>query len=184
MIKQTFQTIALIALFTGSVIAVSAAEVAKDGPKLNAHLEPLRPFLKTWKGTFVKSTPDKPIVDVLRCERGLNGQAIRFLHSINDGAYGGETMIIWDEKKQSLVYYYFTTAGFMTTGRMEVSEGKMATHEEVKGSSEGITEVRGHSEMTPDGKFHVKTEYRKNGEWVPGHEVYYQEDSKAEPVFK
>jgi hypothetical protein len=51
---------------------------------------------KTWKGALKSSEPDKlatanlpearPVVDVMRWERALNGKAIRVLHSINDGA--------------------------------------------------------------------------------------------------
>jgi hypothetical protein len=32
-------------------------------------------------------------------------------------------------------------------------------HEDVKGSANGVTEVRATSELLPDGKFHVKAEY-------------------------
>jgi len=60
----------------GSLAAIAAKELP-----LNAHLEHLRPLLKTWKGTFNESKPDKPTVDVQRWERALNGQAIRILHS-------------------------------------------------------------------------------------------------------
>jgi len=41
----------------------------------------------------------------------------------------------------------------MTTGRIEWKDGKMITHEEVRGSAQGITEVRGTTEMRADGKF-------------------------------
>jgi len=100
---------------SGSLAAVAAGDLPLD-----AHLEPLRPLLeKTWKGTFKESKPDKPTVDVQRWERALNGQAIRILHSINDGAYGGETLLIWDEPRKIISFYYFTTDGFMTTGTLE-----------------------------------------------------------------
>jgi len=63
---------------------------AAEEAKLESHLEPLRPLLdKTWKGPFKRSTPDKPVVDVMRWERALNGKAVRVLHSVNDGNYGG-----------------------------------------------------------------------------------------------
>ena len=39
-------------------------------------------------------------------------------------------------------------------------------------------------EILPDGKFHVKAEYLKNGEWTPGHEVTYQEAPGSKVVFK
>jgi len=40
------------------------------------------------------------------------------------------------------------------------------------------------SEILPDGKFHVKAEHLKNGEWTPGHEVTYEEDPASQVVFK
>ena len=159
--------------------------VAADKPQLDSHLEPLRPLLdKTWKGAFKDSTPDKPTVDVMRWERALNGNAVRVLHSINNGSYGGETIIRWDETQQAVTYHYFTTAGFMTIGTMIFKDGKVISRELVTGSANGVTEVRGTSEKQPDGTFHVKTEHLKNGEWLPGHEVTYQEDPTAAVVFK
>src|SRR6185503_425557 len=95
-----------------STLPVIGAETAS----LDSHLEPLKPFLKTWKGTFKNSKPDKPTIDVAVWERALNGRGVRLLHSVNDGVYGGETMLIWDKKKESIVFYYFTTEGYMTTG--------------------------------------------------------------------
>lgn len=172
-----------LALLLGS--AVAHAQSSTENPSLNPRLEPLRPLLgKTWKGAFKNSKPDQPTVDILRCERALNGQAARFLHSINQGAYGGETLFIVDPKTQKVVYYYFTTAGFMTTGSVEFDGSKMISREKIEGSASGITEVRAESVILPDGKFHVKSEYFKEGKWVPGHEVTYAPDPTAEVVFK
>jgi hypothetical protein len=163
----------------------SFAAVATEQLPLNAHLESLRPLLeKTWKGTFKDSKPGKPTVDVQRWERALNGQAIRILHSINDGAYGGETLLIWDEPHKTISFYYFTTDGFMTTGTLELKDGRFITHEDVKGAANGVTEVRATSEILPDGKIHVKAEYLKNGEWTPGHEATYEEVPGSKIVFK
>lgn len=167
------------------VAAFTVDALAADKASLDEHLEPLRPFLgKTWKGHFKNSTPEKPLVDVSRWERALNGKAVRVLHSINDGVYGGESLIFWDEKKKSLVYYYFTTAGFYTSGTMTFNDGKYLSHELVTGSAEGVTEVKATGELRPDGTMHNKSEYLKEGKWVPGHEVTYKEDPKAEVVFK
>src|SRR5207244_11287491 len=97
---------------------------------------PLRQLLeKTWKGTIKDSKPGKPPVDVKKWERALNGQAIRILHSINDGAYGGESLLIWDEQRKTISYYYFTTDGFMTTGTLEAKVGQLITHDDRKGDS-------------------------------------------------
>jgi hypothetical protein len=172
----------LVLLFA---LCAGLSGLAADKPSLDSHLELLRPLLdKTWKGAFKDSTPDKPTVDVMRWERALNGNAVRVLHSINNGSYGGETIIRWDEKQQAVTYHYFTTAGFMTTGTFIFKDGKVVSHELVTGSANGVTEVRGTSRSQPDGTFHVKSEYLKNGEWVPGHEATYQEDPTTAVVFK
>jgi hypothetical protein len=179
---KTINALSLAALVCSCAAAVTLS--AADQPTLDPRLEPLRPLLeKTWKGEFKNSKPEKPQVDVMRWERALNGKAVRLLHSINDGAYGGETIFIWDDKKQAVTYYYFTTAGFMTTGTMSFKDSKITTHEIVSGSSRGITEVRGTSELNPDGTFHVKSEHLKDGEWSPGHEVTYHEAPTAKVMF-
>jgi hypothetical protein len=166
-------------------LSTSAAVFGAEQPSLDPRLEPLRPLVgKTWKGAFKNSTSENPVVDVARWERALNGKAVRLLHSINDGAYGGETIFMWDEKKQAVGYHYFTTAGFMTTGSVSFEDGKLTTHEVVTGSAGGVSEVRGTTELLPDGTFHIKTEYLKNGKWEPGRETTYHEDSTAEVVFK
>ncbi len=174
-------TILLMFLWLGSAIA---APVAEELP-LNSHLEPLRPLLeKTWKGTFNNSKPGNPTVDVGRWERALNGQAIRRLHSVNDGAYGGEALLFWDDQQKRIVVYYFTTAGFMSVGTLGFKDGKFTGHEDIKGNADGITEVRSISELLPSGKFHLKAEYLKNGKWTFGREVTYEESPGSKVAFK
>jgi hypothetical protein len=152
---------------------------------MNPNLAPLKPFLgKTWRGVFKNSTPEKPVVDVSRFELVLNGQAVRNLHSINDGEYGGESLIVWDKQKQKLVYYYFTTAGFYTTGTFSSEGDALVSHEVVQGEAEGISEVKGTSRILPDGRLHVKTQYLKAGRWVDGRETHYVQDEKASVRFK
>ena len=115
---------------------------------MNPRFEPLRPLLgKTWKGVFPGSTAAKPVVDVSRFELALNGQAVRILHSINGGDYGGESLIVWDKAKDSLVFYYFTTAGFYTTGTLKAEAGGFVAHEPVTGDADGITEVKSTSQV-------------------------------------
>lgn len=153
--------------------------------EMNPQLAPLAPFVgKTWRSVFPESTPEKPVVDVSRFELALNGQAVRNLHSINDGSYGGESIIYWDKAKQTLVYYYFTTAGFYTSGTMRSEGGALVSYETVTGNSNGITAVRGTSRLLPDGRLHVKTEYEKDGQWTPGRDTYYSVDEKAVVRFK
>ena len=64
------------------------------------------------------------------------GKAIRVVHSLNEGEYGGET------------------------------------------------KVHSSSRVLEDGRVHLKSEFFKEGEWVPGHEIYYVEAPDAKVVFK
>lgn len=165
----------------GLAIGLSAAEP----PSLDPQLEPLRPWLgKTWKGVFPGSSGGAPLADIARWERALNGKAVRILHSLNEGMYGGESIVRWDPQQQAVVYHYFTTAGFTTTGKMSFKDGRLLTHETVHGDAGGVTEVRGAFQMLPDATFRVKTEHLKDGQWSPAREVIYREDPTATVVFK
>ena len=178
---KAFCCLSLLVCWVSATPDLSGADL----PSLAAQLEPLRPFLdKTFKGEFENSKPEKPMVDVSRWERALNGKAVRVLHSLNEGAYGGETIFRWDETKKVVTYHYFTTAGFMTVGTLNFKDGKLITHESVTGSAGGVTEVRGTSELLPSGELHVKTEYLTDGEWKPAREVTYKPDPDAKVVFK
>jgi len=67
---------------------------------------------------------------------------------------------------------------------MTFKDGKILSHELVTGSTGGVSEIRGTAEMQSDGTMTVKTEYLKNGEWTPGRDATYREDSTAKVVFK
>ena len=174
--------------FNLSFVLLSAATVAVSGephPALSENLRAFEPYLgKTWRGEFVGSTPESPIHDVSHWERALGGQAVRILHSVNDGEYGGETIIMWDAKTEKLRFWYFTTAAFRTEGTMEFADGKWTAHETVTGNASGVTEVRSTSEILPDGRLHTKSQYLKDGQWVDGHEIHYTEAPDAKVVFK
>lgn len=87
--------ILLVSILLATFITTSAA----DTGDLDPNLAPLKPFLGSWRGEFKRSTPENPLVDTALWERALNGKAIRILHSINDGTYGGETLMTWDDAK-------------------------------------------------------------------------------------
>lgn len=172
----------LLVLFVGATAATALHARAAEP---NEHLAPLAPYVgKVWRGEFTESTPENPVIDVQSWEWALNGQAIRILHSVNDGAYGGESMILWDRERERLIYFYFTTAGFYTTGTMAYDDGAFVSHEEVTGNTDGTTAVRSTSILLEDGRFHTKAEYLRGGDWVPGHEIVYVEDPTAKVVFR
>lgn len=170
-----------------AIAFVTLGSQAAETGSLDEALEPFRPLLgRTWRGEFKNSTPEKPVVDISRWERALNGKAVRVLHSVNHGSYGGESIIRWDKESKQLVFYYFTTAGFMTTGTMKVVDGKFIGIEKVSGGAGGVTEVRSTTELRADGTLLTKAEYLKDGQPAPdrGREVIYREDAKAEVKFR
>ncbi len=166
------------------LVIVAAAQV---GPKeaLDPHLEPLRPLLgKTYKGVFKNSTPENPLVDVARWDRILNGQAVRMAHSINDGAYGGETVFRWDPQKKAVTYHYFTTASFMTVGTVEFKEGKVVTEEAVVGEAGGVTKVAGSITVQKDGGYLVHAVSTASDGATNTRETTYKLDDKARVIFR
>lgn len=176
--------IILLLLLVVAVAVSGSARVAAPDDLID-QLSPLKPFIgKTWKGELKGSSLEKPMTDVSRWERALNGHAVRVLHSVNNGEYGGETIITWEPNKKSLVYFYFTTAGFYTTGVMTSDGNKFINHETVTGNKQGITEVKSISEILPDGRLSVRAQYSQGGKWVEGHQVVYVEAPGAEVIFK
>lgn len=158
---------------------------ALQSAEIDVRLAPLQPLVgRTWRGELSASGAAKPVVDVHRFELALNGRAVRSVHSVNDGEYGGETLFVWDDEKKSVVYTYFTTAGFYTTGTMQPEAGVLQFHELVRGTSSGPREVKATSRVLPDGRLHVKSRHLKDGQWTDGHEAYYAVDPKAVVRFK
>jgi hypothetical protein len=177
MFQTRHATICAILAFVVASPSLPAAE-----PQLEEHLKPFAPYVsKTWRGEFKSSTKEKPVVDVSRWEVALKGKAIHIHHSVNDGVYGGESLVMWDREKKSLASFYFTTAGFFTEAKIEFKDGKMIARETVRGEQSGITEVESVTELSA-GQMHVKSRYLKNGQWVDGRETTYVEAPDAKVV--
>lgn len=173
-------------LLAGLLLICNALAHAAEAEVLPLHpkLEPLRPYLnRYWQGDLTQPGKTEKVIDRSTWSRALNGQAIKTVHSINDGEYGGESFIFWDEKKQSLAYYYFTTAGFYTHGTMEfnVQSGEIVALENVENNQNGVTQVKSYSRILPDGRLQTKSSYLQNDNWVEGHSATYQQVA-AQPI--
>ena len=174
-------------LLSGILLLLSSITIAAEPATLHPKLEPLRPYLdQHWQGDLSQPGSDKMVIDRSYWNRALNGQAIKTVHSINNGDYGGESFIFWDEAKQSLAYYYFTTAGFYTHGTMQFDTnlGQIVAVEKVENNQNGITEVKSYSRIMPDGTMLVKSTYLQNGQWVDGHSATYRKVAQQEIVFR
>lgn len=174
--------------FAGEPIESGGIEAgAGDRPYLAEQLEPFRPLLgKTYLGTFSSSTPEKPATDVQTWERALNGRAIRLLHSVNDGAYGGETIYMWDEAQEAVGFYYFTTLGFVTRGTIQFGDGSWSTREVVQGKSSAtaVTEVESTGTFRSDGSILIQGRVLEDGVWREGDSVVYEEAPDATLIFR
>ena len=176
MIKQQLLKITSLVI----IFLMSTGVMAKDFAK---ELAIFNGYLGTWESNFAVAEGQDPVFDVSRWERVLNGKALRTVHSINEGEYGGESIIFYDTTKQALVFYYFTTANFHTTGTLEIiDENTFAAYEDVTGNENGITKVKSVSKLLGD-KMMVSTSYLKNGEWTKEQSRTYTRSNKT-VVFK
>jgi hypothetical protein len=154
----------------------STACLAQDD--FSPELQIFSKFIGTWESTFEMMDGNPSVVDVAVWERALNGKAIRSLHSINEGMYGGEMIMTWDRNVDSLVFYYFTTADFYTSGTIEVvDENSFIAYEDVNGSKDGITKVKSTSTLKGN-VIIVITSYLKNGQWTHPETRTYRRSTK------
>ena len=85
-----------------SIILLTSCLFSQNEPEsvqnvLSKNLKPFQAFInKTFRGEFSNSTPEKPVYDISHWERALNGNAIRIMHSVNNGEFGGESIVMWD----------------------------------------------------------------------------------------
>lgn len=143
----------------------------------NEKLQYLAPFIGTWKAEVAENT-----YDVSHYDWVLGGKALRIMHSINDGAYGGEAILHWDEEKQAIIFHYVTTSTFYTEGTISPTETGFDAHEIVHGNMDGIVETRSGYEMK-DGEIHVWSQLLKNGEWTEKETAIYSKAPDAEVRF-
>ena len=139
----------------------------------------------TYRGVPVGGGSDA-VADIQQWEwADEEASTILIRHSLEDESYGGDTIVRRDEKSGKLSYVYTTTAGFITEGTFDVSdEGTWEAIEDVTGHSD-ITKVRSNGHIRDDGALISRSEYLKNGTWVPGHSfVYHKSDKTLEQHLK
>ena len=106
------------------------------------------------------------------------------MHSINNGEYVGESIIMWDNKKESLISWYFTTAGFYTQAILQFEDDKLISIENVIGNENEITQVKAVIEFLYYGQLLNSSKYFMNGNWIDGHKIHYKEEPDSKVVFK
>jgi hypothetical protein len=151
------------------------------GSELAPELAGLAPYLGSWQASFTMG--GKEVTDVSQWQRALNGNAIRIVHSINDGDYGGESLIFFDKSRKQLVFFYFTTADFFTSGTISLNpDNSFIASEEVSGNTDGISRVESTNAII-NGEMQVATRYFKAGQWSAAETRSYSPSTKA-VIFK
>lgn len=147
------------AVLSLGLFTVTCSLKAESGTSPNEHLAPLAPFVgKTWQ----TGTPGEGFSDVSRWDWAMHGQAIRILHSVNGGTYGGETLVHYDPSIDHIVYRYVTTAGFFTNGVVTLTEDGFTVEEDVVGLPDIIGTKAGYS--LKDGSMQACSQFiRKDG---------------------
>ena len=151
---------------------------------LSEHLTGLKPFIgNTYKGNFINSTKENPMIDVLLFERALNGNAVKVTHSVNNGEYGGETMVMWNSEKEGLQSWYFTSAGSLTIQNVQIKKDTFISIEDVAANKNGITKVKTIIEVLHGNQIQKRTKYLMNNLWKDGSEIIYNKVNDLKPVF-
>ena len=151
---------------------------------LSNHLTGLKPFIgNTYKGDFINSTIENPMIDVLSFERALNGNAVKVIHSVNNGEFGGETMVMWNPEKEGLQSWYFTSAGSLTIQNVQIKKDTFISIENVERNQNGITKVKTIIEVLHGNQITKRTKYLMNNIWKDGSETIYNKVHDDKPVF-
>ena len=151
---------------------------------LSDHLTGLKPFIgNTYKGNFINSTIENPMIDVLSFERALNGNAVKVIHSVNNGEFGGETIVMWNPEKEGLQSWYFTSAGSLTMQNVQIKKDTFISIEDVSGNQNGITKVKTIIEVLHGNQIQKRTKYLINNLWKDGNEIIYKKVNDLKPIF-
>ena len=120
----------LAAAAMAAVLTPAAAEDAALG------YAPMVPFERL-AGRTIRGEGAGPngetIADIATYEFILGGRAIESEHRVEGTSYGGKTVIFYDETAQQYIFHYFTTAGFHTTGTINLTDDGFEATEAVHG---------------------------------------------------
>ncbi|MGV6800386.1 MAG: hypothetical protein ACWA5L_00495 [bacterium] len=160
-------------IFLAMLISFSPVMAEETGTSLQR----FAPYIgKTFTGKMQDGS-----IDIQKWEKILGGEVLRITHSLNEGEYGGETLIYVDKQTDALQYVYVTTAGFRTEGQFTIAaDGSWTAYEEVKGH-EKIKAVRSSGSLDDKGRLLSSSVYiNKDGTQTKGHSFIYEETPDAE----
>jgi len=174
-------------IFVVFSLTLAGGACAQETPEVAAPDSPLAPFealMGTWTGET--TNPDATGGDIMHFEWIIGGAAVQHTHILADGSYGGRTIYFFDqalnEGSGSIIYHYFTTAGFHTEGTAWWEGDTIHAVEDVVGHA-SITQVDATVTFNEDGTLISGAMYLDGGEWREGHGFRYRPTPDAEIVF-
>jgi len=136
---------------------------------------------RTYRGEPLEGSSEA-VADIQSWNWAIGGAGLSIRHALEDGSYGGETLVYHDKASDRLAYVYVTSAGFHTEGSFDINEdGSWTAVEEVTGHP-SITKVRSNGHQRSDGSLMSASEYYQDDDWVPGTQFLYREVFDIEPV--
>ena len=165
-----------------TALAVSAADDSRAQPAdAPEHLEALVWLIgPPWVGAV--GDGDDAAKDVSVWMWAVGGHALRNVHAVADGAYGGETLLWWDDEEEAYAFVYVTTGGFTTSGHLRLTDdGALEGVEDVSGAgvAAGVEAVRSTTRRGDDGELVVGVSYLRDREWGPVQERVYTRSPEA-----
>lgn len=155
--------------------------MAQDLPAAEARAEdpfrPLYPLIgRTWRGANIAQDG---VEDIVRWEWAVGGHAVRAVHAVNGGAYGGETLVFPDADTGGLIFHYFTSGGFHTTGTIRpAADGSLEIEETVHGLDD-IESLRSVIRIAGDGTYTSRGLVEQEGRWIEFGGFDYRLDGTA-----
>ncbi|MDO1558087.1 hypothetical protein Q0812_01420 [Brevundimonas sp. 2R-24] len=151
---------ALALLGSGIGVAAAAQDLPIAAESRSAAFDPLLPLIgKTWRGRGIGA---QGVEDVVRWEWAVGGRAVRTVHAVAGGVYGGETLIFPDRDTGQLIFHYFTSGGFHTTGVIrETAPGVLEISETVHGL-DAVEQLRSTLEIEGD-VYRTRTQVERDG---------------------
>ncbi|MCA8901195.1 MAG: hypothetical protein KDA53_08075 [Hyphomonas sp.] len=121
--------------------------------------------------------------DISEWQWELGGAILVNRHVLENGSYGGITLIRPDCRTGALSYDYITSAGFVTSGTFELKEdGSWVSEEDVHGIVH-ILKVRSTGRLRDDGTMTSESKFLgDDGEWGAGHVFTYSRTDMPMPV--
>jgi len=165
---------------TVSILLSLTAKAAEPIPQL----APLAPFIGTWKTTSGSVDGSDKFEDVQKWEWAFSGKILKLTHSVNQGAYYGESLIGWDAQQQKIVYRYVNNAGFYTDGTITPIEDGIEVHEYVRGALAGPSETLSGYKIDDEGRIQAWSKFKTNDKWGEASTVTYERAPSAVVIFK